>query len=59
MFVLMNLMSYCPQRACVLLFGMHQPSAPVQPAQSAIYPIANLALNPIAPLHVPTRLLMT
>ncbi len=59
MFVLINLMSHCLQRATVLFFGMHQASAPVKRTQPAAISIANLTPNPIAPLHAPIPRLMT
>jgi hypothetical protein len=59
MFVLMNLMSYCLQRVCVLSFGVHRSSAPVKRTRKAIRSIASLTLNPIAPLHAPIPRLNT
>jgi len=53
MFVLLTLLHYCQQCACVLFVGVQRPQALVQRAQIAILRIAIYPLEPIAPLHVP------
>ncbi len=53
MFVLMSLMFSCLQHVRVLVFGMHQPLAIIQPVQCTTEIVAYYLPNLAAPLHAP------